>query len=74
MEFSDDGLSLTLHLRADVVWSDGVPVTAEDVLFSWRAQTSEALSWLWSDITDAIDTVEALDALHAYRGRTRPRN
>jgi peptide/nickel transport system substrate-binding protein len=61
-EFSDDGLSLTLHLRADVVWSDGVPVTAEDVLFSWRAQTSEALSWLWSDITDAIDTVEALDA------------
>ena len=65
-EFSDDGLSLTFHLRKDIVWSDGVPVTADDVLFSWRAQTSEALSWLWSDITDAIETVEAIDA-HTVR-------
>jgi peptide/nickel transport system substrate-binding protein len=65
-DFSDDGLSLTFHLRPDAVWSDGVPVTAEDVIFSWRAQTSEALSWLWSDITEAIDTVEAVD-LHTVK-------
>jgi peptide/nickel transport system substrate-binding protein len=60
-EFSEDGLSLTFRLRPNAVWSDGVPVTSGDLLFSWRAQTSEALGWLWSDITDNIDTVEALD-------------
>jgi peptide/nickel transport system substrate-binding protein len=60
-EFSEDGLSLTFKLRPDAMWSDGVPVTSGDLLFSWRAQTSEALGWLWSDITDNIDTVEALD-------------
>jgi len=65
-EWSDDHLVLTFHLRTDAVWSDGVPVTSEDLLFSWRAQTSEALGWLWSDITDNIDTVEAPDA-HTVR-------
>jgi peptide/nickel transport system substrate-binding protein len=60
-EFSDDGLSLTFKLRSDAFWSDGVPVTSADLLFSWRAQTSEVLGWLWSDITDNIETVEALD-------------
>ena len=60
-EFSEDGLSLTFRLRPDAVWSDGVPVTSGDLLFSWRAQTSEALGWLWADITDNIETVEALD-------------
>jgi peptide/nickel transport system substrate-binding protein len=65
-EWSDDHLVLTFHLRTDAVWSDGVPVTADDLLFSWRAQTSDALGWLWSDITDNIDTVEAPDA-HTVR-------
>jgi peptide/nickel transport system substrate-binding protein len=67
-EWSDDHLVLTFHLREDAVWSDGVPVTSEDLLFSRRAQTSDALGWLWSDITDAIETVEAPDA-HTVRYR-----
>ena len=60
-EFSEDGLSLTFKLRPDAAWSDGVPVTSGDLIFSWRAQTSEAIGWLWSDITDNIESVEALD-------------
>ena len=67
-DFSEDGLTLTFHLRSDAKWSDGVPVTSEDVLFSWRAQTSEALGWMWSDITDSIEAVEAPDA-HTVRYR-----
>lgn len=26
----------TFHLRADLKWSDGTPLTADDVVFSWR--------------------------------------
>lgn len=33
-EISPDGLVYTFHLRADAVWSDGDPVTAEDFAFS----------------------------------------
>ncbi len=60
-EFSEDGLSLTFNLRTDAVWSDGVPVTSADLLFSWEAQTSDAHGWLWSDLTDNIEKVEAID-------------
>lgn len=34
-ETSADGLTWTFHLR-EAQWSDGVPVTAEDFVFSWR--------------------------------------
>lgn len=34
---SDDKLSFTYHLRRDVRWDDGSPVTAADVLFTFKA-------------------------------------
>ena len=34
-ESSADYLTLTYHLRKDAVWADGVPITAEDVTFTW---------------------------------------
>ena len=36
-ESSPDGRTHTIHLRAGLTWSDGMPLTAEDVLFSMRA-------------------------------------
>ena len=33
---SDDGLVWTFHLRPDARWSNGDPVTAHDVRWSWR--------------------------------------
>ncbi len=33
---SDDGKTLTLHLRDDIKWSDGEPITAEDFVFTWE--------------------------------------
>lgn len=36
IELSDDKLTYTVTLRADVKWSDGQPVTAEDFVYSWR--------------------------------------
>jgi len=34
-EFSPDGKVLTLHIRKGIKWSDGVPFTADDLLFQW---------------------------------------
>jgi peptide/nickel transport system substrate-binding protein len=34
---SRDGTTYTYHLRAGVRWHDGVPLTARDVAFTWRA-------------------------------------
>jgi len=36
-EISDDGLSVTFHLRKDVKFHDGHPVTAEDVAFTFKS-------------------------------------
>jgi peptide/nickel transport system substrate-binding protein len=36
MEISKDGLEITVKLRKDIWFSDGVPVTADDVLFSYE--------------------------------------
>jgi len=33
---SADGKTLTYHLRRDVTFSDGKPLTAEDVVFTWQ--------------------------------------
>lgn len=37
---SEDGLTVTFTLRDDVVWSDGQPLTVEDVLFTFNAQVA----------------------------------
>ena len=43
-EISDDGLTYTVFLRDDMVWTDGEPVTADDALFFWEAsQNAEAI-------------------------------
>lgn len=35
-EFSDDQLSITFTLRENLKWSDGAPLTADDVVFSYN--------------------------------------
>lgn len=35
-EFSDDGLALTYTLRDNLKWSDGEPLTADDVVFTYK--------------------------------------
>lgn len=60
-EWSEDHLDLTFHLRDDAVWSDGVPVTAEDVRFTWEAQTHPDVAWRGAYAKEAIDDVEVVD-------------
>jgi len=35
-EVSADGLEITFHLRQDIFFSDGVPVTSDDVIFTYE--------------------------------------
>lgn len=60
-EFSDDGLAITFFLRDDLVWSDGEPITAADVRFTWRAQTSADVGWAAASIKEPIVDVEVVD-------------
>lgn len=60
-EFSDDRLQLTFHLRDGLVWSDGVPITAEDVRWTWQAQTDPAVGWPFAETKKRIADVEVVD-------------
>ncbi len=41
LEASDDGLTYTLKLKDGLVWSDGEPLTAEDVVFTFDSYNEE---------------------------------
>lgn len=44
-EVSDDGTTWTFHTRPDVKWSDGEPLTAKDVLFTFQMALLPASGW-----------------------------
>lgn len=58
--FTPDRLTLTIELRRDARWSDGEPITAADVVWTWRAQTHPAVAWAYAHSKEAIRSVEAL--------------
>lgn len=43
-ESSEDGKTLTFHLRDDISWSDGTPLTAADVVFSFDAINTDSVA------------------------------
>jgi peptide/nickel transport system substrate-binding protein len=60
-EWSADHKTLTLQLRENARWSDGVPVTADDVRWTWQAEVSPEVAWESSYMKDQIADVEAVD-------------
>lgn len=57
----NSGLAITLRLRPDLAWGDGVPVTARDVVFTWKRATdrnsafSDPRAWLNVREIDVVD-------------------
>lgn len=60
-ELSADRRLLTFRLRPDARWSDGAPITAEDVRFTWLAQRSPAIAWRYASSKEAIEEVDVVD-------------
>ena len=58
---SDGGRALTFVLR-EATWSDGVPITADDVRFTWSAQTAAAVPWIDAARKARIRDVVVVDA------------
>jgi peptide/nickel transport system substrate-binding protein len=66
-EVSDEGGTWTFHLRPDLTWHDGAPITAEDVVFTVSVLTDPAYTGpgaeSWRDVTAiALDPLTV--ALH----------
>jgi peptide/nickel transport system substrate-binding protein len=59
---SPDGRTIVYHLRPGVVWQDGAPFDADDVIFTWRAvmnNRNNVSSRVGFDLIDAIDRRDA---------------
>jgi peptide/nickel transport system substrate-binding protein len=60
-ELSPDRKIITFRLRKDAVWSDGVPITAEDVRWTWQAQRDPDVAWDNAVSKESITDVEVVD-------------
>ena len=60
-ETSADRRVITFHLRPDARWSDGEPVTADDVRFTFEVQRDERISAPGLEIKRFIEAVDVVD-------------
>jgi peptide/nickel transport system substrate-binding protein len=56
-----DSSSLRYHLRSDIVWSDGVPVTAADAAYTYELVANPAVASPRQDYMERIRAVEVED-------------
>jgi peptide/nickel transport system substrate-binding protein len=59
---SEDLTTITWVLSEGLLWSDGTPVTADDVVFTWQYCTDPAGGCAQATKYDGIASVEAVDA------------
>ena len=62
-DVSDDGLTYTFHLKKDAQWSNGTPITANDVVYSWHRLVSPTLASEYAFILDTMHVVNAADVI-----------
>jgi peptide/nickel transport system substrate-binding protein len=60
-EVSDDGLIWTFHLRQDVQWTDGTPVTANDFKYTYEAIASDNVDTPRKSNVEQIESIEIPD-------------
>lgn len=57
-----DGRSYDITLRKDARWSDGRPVTADDVVFTWRRNASKAFGSGYAYVMESIVGFDEVNA------------
>lgn len=60
-EYGEDMKSITYHLKKDLNWSDGKPITAEDIVFTFNAMKDPKNSYPNLSQIQYIKNVEALN-------------
>ena len=55
---SPDGKTITYHLRPGVVWSDGQPMTCDDVKFTWQVLTTPKSGAIYTSGYDQVQSVD----------------
>jgi len=58
---SEDGLTVTMNLRDDIVWSDGTPMTSADFIFTYDMVMAEANAASTQYPYDYLESIEAPD-------------
>ena len=70
---SADGLTWTFHMRDDVKWSDGQPLTAADVAYTYnRVLTGKVEGNNWESYLNNVTTVTAPDATTVVLQLSKP--
>ncbi|MBN8635811.1 MAG: peptide ABC transporter substrate-binding protein [Anaerolineae bacterium] len=60
---SEDYMTYTIHLKEGLMWSDGTPLTSDDLVFTYQMLEDPANNMLQgASIAEAVESVEAIDA------------
>ena len=63
MEYNDDFTQLTIKLRPEAKWSDGVSVTSADVVYTLEGQLSNNTLAYHAAFDQFVESIEAVDDL-----------
>ncbi|MEL6891406.1 MAG: peptide ABC transporter substrate-binding protein [Actinomycetota bacterium] len=71
---TEDPFTITFPIRDDAVWSDGSPITSEDVRFTWRAilDSVGTLSTTGYDLITDVDTTDPKSAVVTFSKNYAP--
>lgn len=64
-DVSSDNKTITFHLKPDLTWSDGKPLTSADVLFTWQLVTAESTRSPYASDFQLVASATAPD-LHTF--------
>ena len=71
-DISKDGLRVTYHLRKGVLWHDGVPFTADDVVATWKQVMNPLNPVVIREGYDVIQRIDTPDKWTAVLHLRRP--
>jgi peptide/nickel transport system substrate-binding protein len=69
---TNDGKTITLKLRDDIVWSDGTPITADDFIFTYQMTVDPNNAVAAVSPYDLIESMEAPDPQTVVTNFTEP--